>query len=139
MQQYKFTFTAGTGVTHDGSTITSGELLEASVRIRTELANRFGGYTETSGMGGWVDDNGHLVEESSRTWECITPVKGGPTTAKRAEVTAQHVASFIAGALLQASVMNTATPVGMVSFTGADHSFAMGTFHSANVTPHRNN
>lgn len=32
--------------------------------VRTRLAKRFGGYTRTTGFGGWVDSEGQIVEEN---------------------------------------------------------------------------
>lgn len=34
------------------------------VKVLTEIATRCGGYSMFPGTGGWVDSNGHLVEET---------------------------------------------------------------------------
>ncbi len=59
-------FVIGTGQTKDSITILAGFKSMALTNIRRELAKLFGGYTETSGRGGWYDESrGVLVEESN--------------------------------------------------------------------------
>jgi hypothetical protein len=59
-------FIIGTGQTKDGVEINAGFRSILVREIRTHIAKLFGGYTETSGHGGWYDaDRGVLVEESN--------------------------------------------------------------------------
>jgi hypothetical protein len=59
-------FVIGTQKTKDGNWIDEGISAIAIHTIRKELAKLFGGYTQTTGSGGWYDESrGVLVEESN--------------------------------------------------------------------------
>jgi len=59
-------FVIGTGQTKDGTEINAGFRNILIPEIRQQLAKLFGGYTETTGHGGWYDEaRGVLVEETN--------------------------------------------------------------------------
>lgn len=59
-------FVIGIGQTKDGAEINAGFRSIIIPAIRKEIAKLFGGYTETTGFGGWYDEaRGVLVEESN--------------------------------------------------------------------------
>lgn len=59
-------FVIGTGQTKAGTEINAGFRSIIIPAIRKELAKLFGGYTETTGFGGWYDASREvLVEESN--------------------------------------------------------------------------
>lgn len=99
---YKITITAGVGFTADGSPIDAGKLAMILAELRVAFARQFGGYTETTGHGGWVDDAGALVEEESRQWTILTD---RASSVADAQMKANQMAAFIAAKLDQQAVM----------------------------------
>lgn len=78
-------FVIGIGQTKDGAQINAGFRSIIIPAIRKELAKLFGGYTETTGFGGWYDASREvLVEESN----AIFDVAIAPDRAYREFVTA---------------------------------------------------
>lgn len=95
--RYRLTFTAGIGKTHDGRSIDEVTARRRVGLIRRGLAEGFGGYTETSARGGWIDSAGQLVEEPARTWTVFT----------ERNALAEGTAQWIADVLEQESVVMT--------------------------------
>ena len=66
--------------------------------LRTRLAKRFGGYTRTTGFGGWVDGEGQIVEEDVAIYD----VAINPTAKDNADL--RDIAVAAACNLLQDAV-----------------------------------
>ena len=66
--------------------------------LRTRLAKRFGGYTRTTGYGGWVDGEGQIVEENVAVYD----VAINPTAEDNADL--RDIAVAAARNLLQDAV-----------------------------------
>jgi hypothetical protein len=62
----RITIIAGITQDRDGNPIF--DTLTKLQRIRLKMAREFGGYTETNTYGGWINGEGHLVEEIGRQW-----------------------------------------------------------------------
>lgn len=93
--QHRITFTCGTGFDCNGKPLDDLTKTRAKKAVRTGLASGFGGYSETTGHGGWLDDSGSLVEEQNVTWVVIA------SSIEHAESTA----GWIAGCFNQSAVM----------------------------------
>lgn len=90
----RYTITFGVGKDAMGEKI-SGEALDAALkRIRERAARMAGGYTEQTAFGGWIADDGRLIEEDSRRFIVVSDNNVGETLAR-----------FIGNALNQAVVM----------------------------------
>lgn len=71
-------FVIGTGQTKDGTEINAGFRNIIIPEIRKELAKLFGGYTETTGFGGWYDEaRGVLVEEPNVIFDVAIILRPG--------------------------------------------------------------
>jgi hypothetical protein len=71
-------FVIGLGQTKDGVEINAGFRSIIVPAIRKELAKLFGGYTETTGFGGWYDvDRGVLVEEANVIFDVAIILRPG--------------------------------------------------------------
>lgn len=64
----RFTITAGTGFDSRGDAIALDVLAAKLAVIRSHLAGKFGGFTETETVGGWLNGVGELVLEHGRRW-----------------------------------------------------------------------
>lgn len=98
---YRITITAGMGETAEGRALTPFEVNRAVERARRVLAESFGGYTEVATSGGWVNDEGRLVEEVGRRWVCLAL----DMSREVAEWKGRQAAELIAEALQQACVV----------------------------------
>lgn len=97
---YRITFTAGLEKGADGFYLDEGMVADAVSTVRRQLAARFGGYTETDSVGGWIDDDGYLVEERGKRWVCLASMDR-----KEAEKAGRELAGMIAAELRQACVV----------------------------------
>lgn len=71
-------FVIGVGQTKDGVEINEGFRITIISVIRKELAKLFGGYTETTGFGGWYDESRDiLVEEPNVIFDVAIIVRPG--------------------------------------------------------------
>jgi len=69
-------FVIGTGKTKHGGDIHFSDLHDSLQEIRAQLAKLFGGYTETTGRGGWYDEaRGVLVEETNVIFDVAIPTE----------------------------------------------------------------
>lgn len=101
-------FVIGTGKTKDGRDIHPSVLEESLLAIRKQLAQIFGGYTETRGCGGWYDaDRGVLVEETNVIFDvAITAdIEVGFFVYERAVAGAQDVVDHASRILEQACIL----------------------------------
>lgn len=64
------TLTIGTGFDKDNNPLTNPE--DKLKDIRKTIALAFGGYTEASAFGGWVNPKGVLVEEPTKVFSIAT-------------------------------------------------------------------
>ena len=97
---YRITFTAGLEKDAKGFYLGEEDVRKAVGAIRRQLVARFGGYTEADTTGGWVDDDGYLVEERGKRWTCLASM-----TRKEAEKAGRELAGLIAAELRQACVV----------------------------------
>lgn len=97
---YRITFTAGLEKDAEGFYLSDEERYKAVEAIRRQLVARFGGYTELGSTGGWVDDEGYLVEERGARWVCLASMNR-----KEAERAGRELAGMIAAELRQACVV----------------------------------
>jgi hypothetical protein len=67
--------TVGHGYDKDNNPIDNGELLLAGVR--QTLAKTFGGFTETQGLGGWINPEGVQVVEAVKVYTIATDKSEG--------------------------------------------------------------
>lgn len=72
---HKITITAGITQDRDGNSI--HDSLSKLQRIRNKMAREFGGYTETSTYGGWINPKGELVEEIGRQFVILADTVPG--------------------------------------------------------------
>ncbi len=87
--------TTGIGEDAKGKSIKNPEGMLKTVR--KDLGKTFGGYTEVSTRGGWVNDSGRLVEEDTRTYQIATDAKRDTiiTAARRVRDTMQQHSVFV--------------------------------------------
>lgn len=106
----RITITTGTSEDRHGHAIPAAELDTKLDRIRTYLAQEYGGFTEVQTVGGWSNDEGRLVIELGRRYTIAT---ADPFT------TGRQAADFIRRTLGQASVMLERDRDADVSFVDA--------------------
>ena len=70
----KVTFIIGKGFEKDGTPIVPHIQENRTKQTFKAVAKAFGGYTATHCFGGWIDDKGELVEETSLKIECLTDI-----------------------------------------------------------------
>lgn len=68
---YKVTLSVGTEYDKHGMPITPTQRVKALSRLRIKLAEMFGGYTETTHNGGWINPDSQLVQETSVSFQMI--------------------------------------------------------------------
>ena len=89
----RLSITVGLGFDTNGQLITPQSRMLALTNVRVYMARMFGGYTETQGYGGWINDAGELIEEESVTFTSVitdeTTNENG--VAKRAGMAAEYV------------------------------------------------
>jgi len=95
---YKATVTAGVGFDMHGDILQANALLP---KIRREIARHAGGYTELNTKGGWVDDEGELVDELGKQWIVYLPTSDRQQAIQQATM----LAEFVRDSLNQRSVM----------------------------------
>lgn len=100
------TLTAGTEQDRNGRTLPTSVKDPAFQSIRKHLAATFGGFTETNGFGGWLDDHGNQVLEECKVWTIVTDL-----SAESARVSGRVLASGIAAMLNQSAVLCTVQEV----------------------------
>lgn len=71
---FEVKFYLGLGKDRDGNTLSPEFVRTRLSRVRQRLAMEFGGYTEYSHMGGWVEDRatGYVVTEVGVTFVVVT-------------------------------------------------------------------
>lgn len=67
----KIIFTIGIGLDAQNNEISFLTYKELSTKTFKLLAKTYGGYTAKETLGGWIDDNGNLIEEKSLQIECL--------------------------------------------------------------------
>lgn len=110
----KAEITFGTGFDRDSNVIDRAKLALDITAFKTRAAKAFGGYTLLSGIGGYVNVNGQLVEEQSVTIVVILTANELNSEADRVSSVA-GLASHIRKVLNQESVL--------VSFTESADTF----------------
>ncbi len=105
---YRVTITAGAEQSSSGKLLT--QVPHRLVAIEQLLAKQNGGYTETLSYGGWINDDGNLVQEEAYTWtlivqDTIAPEIGEFTNREVAHEKAMAWAEYIKDTLEQSSIM----------------------------------
>lgn len=67
--RHRITITAGIEESAEGAALDRFTSATAIAHVRRLLAAECGGYTETDTNGGWVNDEGRLVEERGKRWD----------------------------------------------------------------------
>lgn len=100
MSMYTHTFTIGLGFDRDNTPIDPEKARSMIYHARQQLADSFGGWSETRGAGGWKDDTLGYVVEPNVTFTCVADSPAhGPA-----------VAAWLRDLFRQASVMYTCAP-----------------------------
>jgi len=71
----KIIFTIGIGLDAQNNEISYLTYKELSTKTFKAVAKAFGGYTAKETLGGWIDDNGNLIEEKSLQIECLHEIE----------------------------------------------------------------
>lgn len=107
----RFTFTAGIGKDRDGFELGMDRVSNAVASMRGALIEKFGGFTESPGAGGFRNDKGESVMEASMRWIVLAE--------DDKEIEAGMVAKWFGRMLNQESVMLETEEVG-VKFVPTD-------------------
>lgn len=91
----RLTITAGTGEDRNGNAIPGDKLAQAMAEIRGRLAATFGGFSEFTGQGGWINGDGRLVMEPCARFVVLTDDGHGTDAAARMVQRALNQASVL--------------------------------------------
>ncbi len=105
MNMQRITLIVGIQQDKDGKEIPISQAGRALNKLRVDLSQRSGGYTETVTHGGWYHD-GHLIQEDSSKFEMVMRV-----SAEEAESIGKQLAQHAAKLLNQHSVLLQVEPV----------------------------
>lgn len=97
----KTTFNAGIGFNRNGEPLDAMQVQTMAIpAIRAMLADEYGGFTESSVVGGWTNGSA-VITENGVQWVCMMETYSIPNAIHKAK----EVAAKIAAALDQAAVL----------------------------------
>lgn len=86
--EIKIIFTIGIGLDANNNEISFLQYKELSAKTFKAVAMSYGGYTAKETLGGWIDNEGNLIEEKSLQVECLFETNDIETATRQAELLA---------------------------------------------------
>lgn len=99
----RITYHIGTEKKWNGKSISQDCQVTFKKQAFLSIAKVFGGYTAVEGLGGWVDDNGELVQEKCLVITVVTKDFASVSDLRTARELAEHLRDLFG----QASVLMT--------------------------------
>lgn len=100
----KTTFNAGIGFNRNGEPMDMGQVQSMAVpAIRAILADAYGGFTESSVIGGWTNGS-TVVTENGLQWVCMMETYSIPNAIRQAKALAAKIAAILDQSAVLASV-----------------------------------
>lgn len=100
----KTTFNAGVGFNRNGEPLDAVQVQTMAIpAIRAMLADEYGGFTESSVVGGWTTGN-TVVTENGLQWVCMIETYSIPNAIHKAKEVAAKIAATLDQAAVLASV-----------------------------------